>query len=101
MSRLDRELHRIVDHEHAKPNTQAVLLGVQSRDGRIHFRGGAGRADPNARFCIASVSKMFTATVIMQLVDEQRLNLDTTAQTYLPHIDLTCISLTAWRKGAR
>ncbi len=37
-------------------------------------------------FRIASVSKTFTATVILQLVDEGKLGLDDTLETYVPGI---------------
>ncbi|MET8999622.1 serine hydrolase domain-containing protein [Amycolatopsis sp. NPDC004169] len=46
-------------------------------------RTGA-RVDPDARFRIGSVTKVFTAVVVLQLVAEQRIALDGTVQEYLP-----------------
>jgi D-alanyl-D-alanine carboxypeptidase len=48
-------------------------------------RLGASRGVPvNGRFRIASVTKTFTATVILQLVGERRLALDDSVSRYLP-----------------
>lgn len=56
------------------------------------FRGSAGvaevgrpaRPDPNGRWRIGSVSKTFTATMVLQLVAKGRITLDTTVQSVLP-----------------
>ena len=67
----------------------AVLL---VRDGRHVFRLAAGTSDLSTgepmrvddRFRIASLTKTFAATVVMQLVDEGRLSLDDTVERWLP-----------------
>ncbi|MGW7411581.1 serine hydrolase domain-containing protein [Streptomyces sp. NPDC054863] len=45
---------------------------------------GATVPTPDAHFRIGSISKMFTATVVLQLVGEGRLSLDDTVQERLP-----------------
>lgn len=82
-------LQNLVEKERAKSGAQAILLRVQSGDGRIDFAGSAGAALPGIRFPIASISKMFTAALILQLVDDRALDLDQTAQSVLPGIDLS------------
>ncbi|QPH37679.1 serine hydrolase domain-containing protein [Pedobacter endophyticus] len=42
--------------------------------------------DANTQFMIGSVSKMFTATMIFQLIDEHKLSLDTKLSKYFPKI---------------
>lgn len=86
MRSLSRQLQRLIDAEAGRTHT--VLLAVQSGDTRINFRGGAG-ASADAPFYIASVTKMFTATVIMQLRDQGLIDLDTTAQSILSQLDLS------------
>jgi len=88
MSPLSKDLQDLIDAEAAKANTHSVLLAVQSGDGRIDFRGGAG-GPADARFYIASVTKMFTATLILQLRDQGLIDLDTTAQSILRQYDLS------------
>ena len=44
--------------------------------------------DNNTRFSIASVTKMFTAIVILQLVDEGKLQLDSKLVTLLPDVQV-------------
>ncbi len=68
----------------------ALVIGV-SIDGLHEWSGGSGHAadgvtplaggDP---FVIGSVSKTFTATIVMQLADEGRLELDDPVTRYLP-----------------
>ncbi|WP_182901684.1 serine hydrolase [Microbispora sp. H10830] len=43
-----------------------------------------GRVPDDARFRIGSVTKVFTATVVLQLVGEGKIDLDGTVQHYLP-----------------
>ena len=88
MRNLNEQLHTLIDKESRKANTHSILLGVQSADGRVNFQGAAGDASPDSTYFIASITKMFTAAVIMQLVDEGRLDLDARIQEYLPQFQL-------------
>lgn len=88
MNDINRQLQQLIDKESRKANTHAVLLGVQSGDGRVAFHGAAGEATPDQPYFIASITKMFTAAVVMQLVDEGRLDLNAAIQDVLPHLDL-------------
>lgn len=91
MNQLNQQLQQIMDEAARKSNTHAVMLGVQSGNGRIQFSGAAGDATPDQPYFIASITKMFTAAVVMQLVDEGQVELDATLQTYLPHLNLAGI----------
>ncbi|MGW0708109.1 serine hydrolase domain-containing protein [Streptomyces sp. NPDC002643] len=70
----------------------AALVRVGGTGGT--WRGASGvhdletnrPADPNGRFRTGSVTKVFTAAVALQLVDEGRLDLDRTARSYLPEL---------------
>lgn len=44
------------------------------------------KADTKTKYRIGSISKTFTAAVIMQLVDEKKLSLNATLNTYFPQI---------------
>ncbi|MFE0027232.1 serine hydrolase domain-containing protein [Amycolatopsis sp. NPDC059021] len=46
--------------------------------------GRPGKPDPSGRFRVASVSKSFTATLVLQLVGEHRVSLDDVIQDRLP-----------------
>lgn len=64
-----------------------------SENGRVIFKKGFGLADfewgipntPDTRFRVGSITKQFTATLVMQLVEEGKLSLDTTLATALPY----------------
>ncbi|HTG46277.1 MAG TPA: serine hydrolase domain-containing protein [Actinomycetota bacterium] len=76
--------------EHRLPG---AVAGVVHGDGLV-WSGGAGLADveagraPDATtlYRIASITKTFTATAIMQLRDEGKLHLDDPAVAYLPEL---------------
>ncbi len=87
MTALEDTLQNLIDGEANKANTHGVLLAVHSGDGRFSFRGGAGAATPDRTFCIASVTKLFTAAMVLQLKDAGRLHLDTKVQSILPEYD--------------
>lgn len=93
MSNINQQLQQLIDKQSSKANTHSILLGVQSGDGQVNFQGGAGEASPDSPYFIASITKMFTASIIMQLVDEGRLDLDTPIQQYLPHLPLEGIHI--------
>lgn len=81
----DHPLQRLIENESRKSHIHGVLLGVQSADGRVSFQGAAGDAAPDCPYFIASVTKMYTAAVLMGLADERRLDLDAPIAAYLPH----------------
>jgi len=86
---LTHSLQALIDAEGAKPKTHGVILRVASGDGRVDFKGSAGAATPDTRFAIASITKVFTAALILQLADEGALSLDQTAQGILRDVDLS------------
>jgi len=88
MNTINNKLQQLIDKESQKAKIYSVLLSVQSKDGRVNFRGAAGDASPDSQYFIASITKMYTATVIMQLVDEGKLNLNEHIQHYLSHLPL-------------
>jgi D-alanyl-D-alanine carboxypeptidase len=76
--------------------TPGISATIRWPDGRT-WTGTAGYADvarripvtPDTAFAVASMSKTFTAALILELVDEGSLGLDTPAARYLPdeHLD--------------
>lgn len=91
MSDIAHDLQSLLDKEARRRSTHSVLLGVQSGSRRIDFEGAAGEATADQPFLMASITKMFTATVLMQLVDERLVRLEDTVTSYLPQIDLNGI----------
>ncbi len=88
MSQIDKRLEDLITNEFAKPNTYSLVLGVQSGDRKIDFRGAMGEASTASPYFVASISKMYTATVIMQLVDEGKLDLSDHIEKILTHLRL-------------
>ncbi|MEV8567989.1 serine hydrolase domain-containing protein [Streptomyces sp. NPDC051322] len=73
-------------------DTTAALVRVGGTRGSL--RGSAGvhdlasgrAADPDARFRAGSVTKVFTAAVVLQLASEHRVDLDRSVRHYLPDL---------------
>ncbi|GAA4836471.1 serine hydrolase domain-containing protein [Kitasatospora terrestris] len=87
---LDREAVRkaVAGFPDAEINGALVRIAGDGRpfgaSGGIGDRTTGEAPDPEGRFRIGSMSKVFTATVVLQLAAEHRLDLDGTVQQYLP-----------------
>ena len=63
-----------------------------AENGKVVYKGGYGSANmewnipntPDTRFRLGSITKQFTATVIMQLVEQGKIKLDAHLSDYLP-----------------
>lgn len=86
------KLQRLIEQESTKKNTFSVVLGVQTTDGTVDFAGAAGMADaagtrpmtPETPYYLASISKMYTAAVLVMLAAQSRLKFEDTIATHLP-----------------
>ncbi len=74
-------------------NVPGGVLAVRRSDGaiQVHAAGVTSLEDgrpvtPDDCFYIGSITKLFTATAALQLVDDRRLSLDDTLATYLPDV---------------
>ena len=81
---MSTELEAMLKTEAEKKNTHRILLGVQSRDKQVDFRGAVGDITASDPYFIASITKLMTASVIMQLVDAGQVHLDALITDYLP-----------------
>ena len=83
-------ISRLVERYHRTGKLNGSVLVAQN--GNVIYRAGHGEADkswgipntPDTRFRIGSVTKQFTATLILQLVDDGVLRLDAPISDYLP-----------------
>lgn len=83
-------LQRLVDGLANKPKFGHAVVGVELGDGSFRWAGAAGIANrdgapmrPETPFCIASVTKLYIATLVLQLHEERRIDLDAPISTYL------------------
>lgn len=88
---LEQGLQRLVDRAASARHTYSVLVGVDADDGSVSIRSAAGSAGATDAYPIASIAKLFTATMVMQLIDEQRLHLDDRVVNLLPDLDISGI----------
>lgn len=58
--------------------------GVKSRTVGVRDQVTGAAMDPKARFRVGSVTKTFSSVVLLQLVDEGKVDLDTSVNHYLP-----------------
>ncbi|MBV2153341.1 beta-lactamase family protein [Kitasatospora sp. SUK 42] len=83
---LDQAAIRAALAKRPAADVSAAFVRVTGSAGR--FEGTSGEdgtdIDPHGRFRIGSVSKIFTATVVLQLAAEGRIDLDDSVQRYLP-----------------
>lgn len=88
---MNAKLQALLDKEIGKKHTHGIVLGVQTADGRVNFAGAAGAADPagapltgDSPYYLASITKLYTATVIMKLHEAGQLDLDAAISACLP-----------------
>ncbi|MEC3955977.1 serine hydrolase domain-containing protein [Nocardia sp. CDC153] len=80
----------ILDRLTGADGAPGALLEVSDAHGRTVLTRGVANIDTHApmvgdsRFRIGSMTKMFVATVVLQLVGEQKVGLDTPVEQYLP-----------------
>jgi CubicO group peptidase (beta-lactamase class C family) len=84
----DRALTRRVAVEQAERRAPSLVAAVV-RDGRLVWTGGRGRVgeDPptaDTQYRIGSISKTFTAVLVLRLRDEGRLDLSDPLEAHLP-----------------
>jgi D-alanyl-D-alanine carboxypeptidase len=80
---LQQTLRKLAEEQHSG----AVALVVTSKgtwQGASGYAAGKRRTDSEDRFGIASTTKTFVATVVLQLVGEGRLSLDDSVERWLP-----------------
>lgn len=91
--RSDRAVQRALDGLVREDGFPGVLASVRGRDGRVrNYTAGVGdlrtkaRVPVDGQVRIASNTKTFTATVVLQLVGEGRIALDAPVERYLPGV---------------
>jgi D-alanyl-D-alanine carboxypeptidase len=85
------ELQEILDQQVKQQNILGMVMAARLADGTVIW-GTSGHTDPskterwsaNTPSRIASVTKTFTAVAVMQLMEEGRLSLDDTVDTWFP-----------------
>ena len=88
----DRLLNIVHDTVESDRQIRNCMLAVSTGDGDFHWSGADGLADeakgvnimPDTLFYLASVTKLFTAVVIMQLYEDGNLALDDPITRHLP-----------------
>ncbi len=86
------QIDRIIEQKARAHLVPQIAVVVMHGEDVVHtFTSGAGASGPttiDTPFIIGSLSKLFTATAVMQLVDSGRVQLDAPIQQYLPQFRL-------------
>jgi CubicO group peptidase (beta-lactamase class C family) len=90
-----RQLDAVLQEISARWGIPGLGVGIV-KDGAIVYARGFGVQNletgvpvtPDSFFCVASITKCFVATAVMQLVEQGRLHLDTPLVHYLPDFRL-------------
>ena len=80
-TQLDAKLTALVGNQAMQ--TPALQVAI-AQNGRVSYDRAFGTASLETRFPIGSITKMFVAVAIMQLVEGNRIDLDAKVQRYLP-----------------
>ncbi len=88
---LENKLTSIINNHIKNDGFSNISVAIQSIDKSINFIGANGIANPKTMekmeqdtpYFIASVTKMYTSTIIMQLLEEKRLDIGAPISKYL------------------
>ena len=69
-----------------RTGAKSVIVFVSDGDKEYLATGGAGRPTGDQRFRVGSVTKTFTATIVLELVEEGALRLDSTLEDHVPGV---------------
>ena len=91
MNQIGQQVDAIFSQVYADPSQPGAAVLIQQR-GKTIFERCYGKADletgadvtPTTNFCIASVSKQFSAVALLQLVEQGKLSLQTTMAQMFP-----------------
>jgi dipeptidyl aminopeptidase/acylaminoacyl peptidase/CubicO group peptidase (beta-lactamase class C family) len=99
---IDREhWQRRLDELAERFHVPGAVLGIARGDETVSLAYGVANVDTGVEvttdtlFRIASITKVFTATAVMRLVDDGRLDLDKPVVSYLPELKLADPEVTA------
>lgn len=90
--KLEAILQQHLQYLMKKKYIKHAVLAVERIDGSYKWSGAEGIAHsdgtamtPETPFCIASVTKLYIATVILKLHEQGRISIDQSMAAYLPH----------------
>ena len=78
------QLNQVVEKMVKSTKVFGATLCVENGDGSISWNGAAGNMQPNDKYFIASVTKLYVSAVVLRLIEERRLSLEDTICNYLP-----------------
>jgi D-alanyl-D-alanine carboxypeptidase len=92
MNAKTKKLQALLDAQIGKGGIHNIAAAMQSYDRSIDFAGASGIADPHTEaamtpdtpYFIASVTKMYTAVVVLRLCENKAIDLDAPISQYLP-----------------
>ncbi|MCL2377195.1 MAG: beta-lactamase family protein, partial [Defluviitaleaceae bacterium] len=77
-------LNKCLDDIISKKNIFSTVLRVESGDGSFAWVGSRGEMQPDSKYFIASVTKLYVTAVVMSLIEEGKLSLDEKISKHLP-----------------
>ena len=92
--KLDADLEEV----RADNDVPAMAIGI-IENGKVYYKRGFGKTasgqvvTSNTKFRVASITKLFTAQAVMQLVEQGKLKLDDNVDKYLPEFTDQNISM--------
>ena len=94
-SSLIKEYRELVRTEMAKNNIVGLSLALVDKDGVIWSEGfgydnlkDSIKSSENSLYCIGSVTKLFTATALMQLAENKKFDIDSPVTKYVPELKI-------------
>lgn len=76
------EIEKTIDKAIQSDQIYESIVMIESTDGGFSYSRGSGGRDPDSPIIMASITKMFTTTCILALIEQGKLSLDNTLAEY-------------------
>lgn len=80
VNKLDKLLDKAIDNK----KIFGSVINIESSDGEFSWIKAAGKMETDTQYAIASITKMYTAAVIIKLIEEELLSFDDTIDRFFP-----------------
>lgn len=78
--KLNQLINNMVDNK----NIFSSVMKIENTEGSISWKGSSGEIEPDNRYFIASVTKLYITAVVMKLVEEGKMSLNDRITKFLP-----------------
>lgn len=80
---MDKKIRKVLNSTFKSKHIFGIVINIESGDGSISYKNSIGNLNNDSTYAIASITKMYTTSVILKLVSQGKLKLEDKINKYL------------------